>query len=193
MRKNIVCGAFKSDMSKVPVYKEPSFSLPEKYELPCQDEIYDQGNLGICVSVSMKEALDFKNFQANRKMDIPLDLFYNEREDKSLDGMTVKEAMEIAHSKKMVDTYCKIQDVDGLKSSILTNGPAIVCMPVRDLDNREFWKGSELIGGHALVAIGWDDEGITLKNSWGKSYGIQGTSTLYYDDWSYIMELWTII
>lgn len=187
-----ICGAFRSDMKGVPAAKPKSLDIPETYELPFQDYIYDQGNRGICVSVSMREVLEWKYRQSNKKLNINIDKFYNDRKDKSKDGMTVREAMEISHRDHYIDYYACIQDQETLKSSIFTNGPCIVCLPVYNYDE-EFWRGDDLKGGHALVAIGWDKNGFILRNSWGYGYGVEGLGTISYNDFKYIYELWTVI
>lgn len=186
-------GMYASDMSDVEEAKNRILNLPYSYELPDQDKIIDQGDRGICVSVSMKEAIEFHGLMRSKKLNIPMDYFYNKRQNKKLDGMTVKEAMEQARKDKYIERYAKIQDPDTLKSSILTQGPCIICLNVKDSTREEFWKGAAQEGGHALVAIGWDKNGFILKNSWGYGYGIEGLGTLSYKDWNYIRELWTIL
>lgn len=41
-------------------------------------------------------------------------------------------------------------------------------------------------GGHAIVAIGWDNRGLELVNSWGTNYGLNGHVWL---PWSYIGQI----
>lgn len=192
LKNKFVCGAFKSDMTKVPSASIQDIDLPGNYCLSDCDTIYDQGNRGICVSIVMKEVLDYKNLQSKTKNKTSLDKFYNERANKKLDGMQVREAMDIASREKLLRFFAKINDQDTLQASIYTNGPCIVCLPVYNYDT-EFWKGDNLLGGHALVTIGWNKDGFILNNSWGSNYGDNGSAILPYTDWKYIYELWTII
>lgn len=191
-RSKFVCGAFKSDMSDVPTHIQTNSELPKEYTLETIGDVYDQGNRGICVSVSMKELIDYNCLKSNKKSKLPLDKFYNERKDKSLDGMTVREAMTIASKEKLIDHYAKIQDPDTLKATIYSIGPCIVCLPVCNYDYN-FWKGDKILGGHALVTVGWNYTGFILKNSWGYSFGTNGETTIPYEDWNYITELWTTL
>ena len=38
-------------------------------------------------------------------------------------------------------------------------------------------------GGHAFAIVGYDDEGFWIQNSWGKSWGKNGTALWTYKDW----------
>lgn len=54
-----------------------------------------------------------------------------------------------------------------------------------------------LLGGHAVLAVGYDDatQRFTVRNSWGKAWGMQGYFTLpyaYLADASLSADLWTI-
>ena len=53
------------------------------------------------------------------------------------------------------------------------------------------------MGGHAVVAVGYDDARKTfvVRNSWGTSWGMKGYFTLpyaYLDDRNLSDDLWTI-
>lgn len=170
-------GFCKSDMTDVISAKCGIAELPNKYEYKALP-IIDQGNKGICVSVSMVEMLNSKK---------PLDYYYNKRKDKSIDGMTVKEAMQIAEKDGDISLYAKVQDPQTMKFSIFNNGPCAVALPVNNT-NSEFWKGKPLLGGHCVVLIGWNDKGFILQNSWGTPNVI-----FPYSDWHYLYEAWTIL
>lgn len=55
-------------------------------------------------------------------------------------------------------------------------------------------RGTFVIGGHAVLIIGWDDgaQRIYFPNSWGKGWGKLGRGSLPYEYLKYMDDLWTI-
>ena len=60
-------------------------------------------------------------------------------------------------------------------------------------DNPDFWNGYEYCGGHAIVCIGYDEEGFILLNSWGPKWGYNGKCILPYDQLNKLIECWGVI
>lgn len=190
-----VCGMFKSDMSGILDASEfvNVSSVPRQYDISGQTRpMIDQGNQGICVSVSLGDMVTFLSKQKNKPQIVHTDYFYKKRKDTSVDGMTPREALEIAKKDFDIRMFAKIQDPETMKKSIIMNGPCMICLPCFNNDT-EFWKGSSLIGGHAVVLTGWNNDGFILKNSWGWSYGSNGYANFAYDDWDKLYEAWTIL
>lgn len=75
------------------------------------------------------------------------------------------------------------------------NGPCFGALPVYNSGLNEFWKQEygQLEGYHAVSIVGYDEEGLILRNSWGKSYGKNGYWKISYLDSRFFLELWTII
>lgn len=169
-----------------------NIKLPDYYEVPFNYRVIDQGNQGSCVSCSITEAYFFYRKSIGLDIDIPYDYCYNKRKDKSVEGMTVKEAFDILSSEGRLDVYSRVSSLDSLKRSILANGPAIIATIVRS-DSTEFWNGSQNLGGHAVAVVGFDENSIIIKNSWGVSYGNGGFSRMRNEDFSKVLECWTIL
>jgi len=58
-------------------------------------------------------------------------------------------------------------------------------------------KSEQSIGGHAVVAVGYDDKAkrFTVRNSWGADWGINGYFTMPYDyllDENLADDFWTL-
>lgn len=190
-----ICGMYQSNM--VGIQDAATLvkvsTIPDSYDLSKQTRpVIDQGNEGICVSVSLGDMLTFKAKQKNQNITIHKDFFYKKRKDQKIDGMTPREAIEMATKDFDTKVYAKIQDITTLKKSIIANGPCMLCLPVKSFDNT-FWKGSGNYGGHAIVAIGWTKTGILIKNSWGWDYGNQGIFELPNEDFRCLYEAWTVI
>jgi hypothetical protein len=52
---------------------------------------------------------------------------------------------------------------------------------------------SGLAGGHAIEAIGWDERGLRLRNSWGSSWGLSGECYLPWANLSIVGEAWKAV
>lgn len=188
-------GLCKSDMSGVPVFSQVSCNrLPEKYDISSKTRpVIDQGSQNICASICVGDAVTWNARQKGNNITIHTDYFFKKRKDKSVDGMTIKEALEIASKDFGIKKWGKIQDKDFLKHAIIANGPVILGMPYYG-GEPYFWRNTgSLIGYHAVVATGYDKDGIIIKNSWGWGFGNQGFVTIPYSDWNSVIEVWTII
>ena len=84
--------------------------------------------------------------------------------------------------------------VEYIKKCLFTNGPMIFALPVRNQDDKYFWKGNDIIGYHAITCTGFNDKGFSLLNSWGKSWANNGTTILPFTDYkNQIIESYGII
>lgn len=100
-----------------------------------------------------------------------------------------------AAAKNKIKGYARVSTIDGLKKSLYKNGPAYIAMPVFHGDSN-FWKpkfGEKMVGGHALVVVGYNDVGFILRNSWGPRWADKGHSIYPYSDWGSHWEIWTVI
>lgn len=103
--------------------------------------------------------------------------------------------LEIAANYK-TKGYAYITDIKTLKAAIYRNGACAFTVSVYD-SGPEMWKskydGNKIIGGHAMVAVGWNKEGFIIRNSWGENWGDKGYTVFPYSDWDYRGEIWTVI
>ena len=95
--------------------------------------------------------------------------------------------------------YYKLNSVAEVKTALMKDGPVIFAMNwYSDMYVNEdgVLKSSSDYdipfkqGGHCMVIYGWNDEGWFIRNSWGKSWGMQGNAILPYD--APIKELWGV-
>jgi hypothetical protein len=91
--------------------------------------------------------------------------------------------------------YARIMTIEGLKKSLSKNGPAYAAMPVFN-DSDSFWKpgfGDKLLGGHAVVIAGYNDQGFIIRNSWGRNWSNAGHTIYPYSDFGAHYEIWTMV
>lgn len=169
-----------------------SEELPSMYDYSkfAHLKIRDQGNDPVCVPTSIATMLEAMNY------DYAWDInnVYNRRPAPQGEGMQIRDALKILkhdcfdqHMK-----YYRLRSMLQIKWSIIANGPCILALPVRSM-NDEFWKGYEDLGGHAVACVGYDEEGLIIQNSWGSGWGLGGMTKLPYSDMKYIIEAWGII
>ena len=68
---------------------------------------------------------------------------------------------------------------DAIKAAILDLGPVVLSTPwyrswFRPASSGVLPPPDTRVGGHAIIAYGWDSRGIRLRNSWGSDWGIDG-------------------
>lgn len=190
--------------------KKASLKMPKTYEygkfIKGLRRVKDQGSTSMCVAYSLSYVLEAMEYMADNDTKFQLDKneIYGIRQDKKRDGMQIKEALAYAKkhgysvSKKSkevhkIRNYGLLKSVEAIKRSILMNGPCIFALPVANSNNEHFWDGSQIIGGHAVACIGYNEEGFTIINSWGSSWGDGGYTTLPYNETNKLLEAWAII
>lgn len=184
----------------------PMSSLPKSYSyrrfLP---GVLNQGQESICVPCSVSAYLNWReNLSSGSKKDNKINYheIYNIRTNNG-EGMTFKEAFHyLRHhgvSSKagnlQIKEYALIRSVEALKSALIMNGPCVGALPVYS-DRPEFWNkmpGDGFYGYHAISLVGYNSEGFIIRNSWGTSFGNFGYTTISFEDFGKLLEVWTII
>lgn len=190
--------------------------------------VKDQGDTSTCAAQScstMKEWQEMQTGEGKNSTSIkealsPL-FVYNNREDPNIDGMYLRNAMQILSAKgicyedtyplysplsitqKMneealnfiIKGYAIINDVETMKKSLYENGPCLVALPVYNYGPK-FWiqnAGETFKGGHCVTAVGYNKDNIVLQNSWGTDWGINGYTYFPILEFETIWEIWTSV
>ena len=114
---------------------------------------------------------------------------------------TIEQASEIDSSivesakENNIKGYAKINTLDGLKKSLMDNGPCLIAFPVYNYTAQLWIKGEEdtFLGGHAMTVVGYDTNNFIIRNSWGDQWGDKGYAYYKFDDWGAHWECWTTI
>ena len=152
---------------------------------------------GICVSVCVTDMLKYIYLGTGQKYRKHVDFFFKHRGNKEVNGMSPRNAFEIAQANGLVLSFALVKNIPAIKVALLANGPVLIALPVYNFDS-DFWRkreeGEKPQGYHAVTLVGYDekDQDFILRNSWGDNWGVCGYSHFPYSDQSTIMEAWTI-
>lgn len=181
-------------------YSYTKTTVPEVFGyMSVMPPITDQGSSSKCVCHALTAYLDWRKNQFegdNNGGQFSIDDIYAIRKNKNADGMEIKEALVFLRQKGLngvkIGEYAIVGGEIALKHALLLNGPCLMSLPVKS-DRKEFWKGSERLGGHCVLVVGYNKDGFVIRNSWGSSYGEKGYAILPYKDFESVLECWTII
>lgn len=190
-----------------------NMDIPKSYSyIEHLPNVYDQGSRQTCVPHSISAFVDWYNGVNGIDKDMSIDWIYDCREDKNAGGMSLKEALKyiknIGYTTKRdyknikkgkypeldkINIYGVLGSAYAMQRSILLNGPFILALPVYDSSREDFWNGGNFEGGHAVACVGYNEEGLIIRNSWGSSWGSNGYCTLPYSQLNKIYEAWALI
>lgn len=172
-------------------------NLPETYDISNQmPSVIHQGERGICVSACVTDMIRYMNMTTGRKpYKKKIDFFYNHRSDKQQEGMSVRNAFEIAKAYNFIQSYAIVRNPVAIKLSIIAHGPVLVAVPVYHSDRENFWDQDEKEPAeafHAVTFVGYTPDSFVLRNSWGPEWGLNGYVNFPIDKTNLLLEAWTI-
>lgn len=191
---------------------EQEFKAPKNMGLPKSfsykkylPEVLNQGADPICVPCSLSANINWRlNLKDGTSEDNKVRLFdiYNSKTIEG-EGMTFKEAfkylMETGVKTKegnfKIAKYARVGYPDAIKFAVVANGPCVGVLPVYNSDSAdEFWNDryGDFLGYHAVAIVGYDENGIIIRNSWGSAYGKDGYTLVKNKDINKFREVWTI-
>jgi hypothetical protein len=171
---------------------EPSVALPASYAAPGMPPVLDQHATPMCVAYSssaMKAWQDRRDQERFFDFDEPR--FFREIGGTSA-GAYVRDAMDRmravgypvtgsgdAGHHRIAAYYAVPRDPGAIRAAIHDLGPVVLSTPWHQAWFRPRGDGTlpapdTVVGGHAIVAYGWDQRGLRLRNSWGSAWGIGG-------------------
>ena len=190
-----------------------NMNIPNKYSyIDFLPNVYNQGNEQTCVPHAISAFIDWYNGVNNIDKDMSIDWIYECRDNKDSDGMSMKEALKyirnIGYATKQdykdikkgkspsfdkINMYGMLKSEFAMQRSLLVNGPFILALPVYDSNRPDFWNGNNFEGGHAVACVGYDKDGLIIRNSWGNMWGDNGYCKLPYTELHKMYEAWAII
>jgi C1A family cysteine protease len=181
----------------LPDYRDHLYSAPQPVlaKLPPKKDlrsgcppVYDQGQLGSCTANAISGAIQFEQKKQGVTIFGPSRLFiyYNERD---MEGTVNSDAgAQIRDGVKSVATlgvcpetewpYDINKFVFGFTVYDAFESQEVAKTGVLNMPGPK----EKVQGGHAVLAVGYDDatQRFTVRNSWGKDWGIKGYFTIPY-------------
>ena len=183
-----------------------TIDMPSSYSYKeYMPKVLDQGSESICVPCSVSAFLNWReNLKDGDVKDNKIDYYelYGIRTNEG-EGMTFKEAFRYLrhHGVKSkagvlkINEYALVRNFMDLKFALIINGPCFGALPVYN-DKPEFWNkeyGDGFYGYHAISIVGYNETGFIIRNSWGTGFADKGYTTLKYEDFSKMVEAWTVM
>ena len=174
--------------------------LPREYSyISIMPPVLDQGKSFKCVCYTLTAYLDWKvnkDEGDNISDNFDINKLYSIRARQDLNGMSIKEALHYLRHTGLnnikIEGYAKVNSVHHLKSALILNGPCPCGLMVKDSNRSDFWNGDTVEGGHAVLIVGYNQDGFIIRNSWGTKWGDHGYALLPYDSFRQFLEVWTI-
>lgn len=199
----------KLDGSEKKFNEVKGLDIPSSYSfINFLPRVLNQGERPICVPCSISAHLNWnKNVDTDgknqRDNNIKILEIYNSKTTIGDNGMTFKDALYFlkhtgVHSDlgiMKIDSYAMLGSEIQIKQALLLNGPLVGALPVYN-DSEYFWdkQGNESFkGGHAISIVGYNEDGIIIRNSWGSSFGKNGYTNMDWNEIKNFYEIWTII
>lgn len=110
-------------------------------------------------------------------------------------GYPVAGRPELAGQHRIAAYYSVPVTQADLCAAILSFGPVVIGTPWASSWFHPNVDGSlppfdRAVGGHAILAVGWDSTGLRLRNSWGADWGEGGEATLPWSELPRVREAW---
>jgi hypothetical protein len=188
---------------------DPSAALPASYAAPTMPPVTNQGNTPMCVafsSAAMKSWQDRADGRVSIWFDFDESRFFRWIGG-TANGAWVRDAMKVmlgrgypvtgkadysAADHRIRGYYAIARRRSDLQAAILALGPVVIATPWYQSWFRPDARGvlpnpSYAVGGHAIVAYGWDSRGLRCRNSWGAAWGVGGD---FWMPWQHVAGLW---
>ena len=183
-------------------------ALPATYAVPGMPVVLDQGSSPMCVAYSsstLKSWQDRRDQERWFNFDEPA--FFKQIGGTS-DGARVRDAMDSMLAKgyppdparhKIAAYYTvPVTSSASIKAAIHDLGPVIISTPWYRSWFHPTREGilptpDVKVGGHAIVAYGWDARGLRLRNSWGVDWGINGDCWMPDVDLARVVGAWKAV
>ncbi len=187
---------------------EPPAELPAAYHVPAPlYPVVDQGSSPQCVAYSAAGEQGWYDLRDTGLALFDEALFFRQIGGTS-NGAVIRDALtarlsagypvsghpELAGQHRIAAYYAVPVSQADLCTAILSFGPVVIGTPWANSwfhpVNGVLPPFDRAVGGHAILAVGWDATGLRLRNSWGADWGQAGEATLPWAELGRVREAW---
>lgn len=190
---------------------EPPAVLPPAYHVPAPlYPVVDQGTSPQCVAYSAAGEQGWYDLRDTGLALFDEALFFGQIGGSS-SGAVIRDALarrlsagypvsghpELAGQHRIAAYYAVPVAQADLCAAIISFGPLVIGTPwarawFHPVDG-VLPTFDTAVGGHAILAVGWDATGLRLRNSWGADWGQAGEATLPWAELHNVREAWKAV
>jgi hypothetical protein len=191
---------------------EPPLELPTAYHVPAPlYPVVDQGSSPMCVAYSAAGEQGWYDLRDSGLALFDEALFFRQIGG-TASGAVIRDALdarlsrgypvaghpELATQHRIAAYYAVPVRQADLGAAILAFGPLVFGTPWASSWFHPRPDGTlppfdRSVGGHAILAVGWDAAGLRLRNSWGADWGQGGEATLPWGELGRVGEAWKAV
>jgi C1A family cysteine protease len=97
----------------------------------------------------------------------------------------VADSLKEEGMKNRITAYYTCKSEAEVKTALMNHGPVVIAIDwyndMKVVNGVLTTKYDKKVGGHCMVIYGWNEKGWLVQNSWGKTWGNQGTCIIPYD------------
>lgn len=205
------------DARDFPIDLDQAISLPSRYVSTLMPPVANQGNTGRCVAFASTGLKQWEERRDGHPLFLNLDRQWLYDHAMAIDGIheppsqqrgtTCRAALKVllkqgqpltrqpqtAASHKIAAYYAVPLNPDSIKRAVMQHGPVLIASvwyaswfrPVKGILPA---PSGGIVGGHARLVFGWDDNvnggSLLVRNSWGGRWGVNGNS---YDRYGWLV------
>lgn len=167
--------------------------------------VLDQGAEGACVGFGWVDELLAAPGRVVGKQtigkatDLALEIYHRAQEidewpGEDYEGSSVLGGAKAMQERELITGYRWCFSIEDLRDAIITTGPVVIGInwyeSMYEAPEGIVEVEGDMVGGHCLVVTGYSPErqAFRWRNSWGKSYGINGNAWVSYEDMAELLE-----